>query len=204
MEEMRLWMCRTQKSMALAGRTRGGRCSKQIKQGSGLERRRAINRKRALGCGATARAAACWAAEHEKWRRVRACSTAGGLRRANAWRQGFSRKIQAGKAGARRVSATAWAASRRMEGSLAEVARRCLQRPRRDGARRSLAKHSRGWFADGMALVAASQAGCSAANGGREARFQQAKVSRGSRAGGRLQQVRCAARAKQPAFRGAG
>ena len=69
-QEMRLWMCRTQKSMALAGRTRGGRCSKQIKQGSGLERRRAINRKRALGCGATARAVACWAAQRRKWRRV--------------------------------------------------------------------------------------------------------------------------------------
>ena len=71
----------------------------------------------ALVSGVTTRAVACSAAQRRKWRRVGVCSTAGGLRRANAWRQGCRRQIQAGKAG--RVSATAWAASRRMEGSLA-------------------------------------------------------------------------------------
>ena len=62
-QQKRLWMCRTQKIMALAGHTRGGRCSKQIQQESGLERRRG-DKSQAARWRATGRrgAAACCAA----------------------------------------------------------------------------------------------------------------------------------------------
>ena len=33
-QEMRLWVCMTHEIMVLAGHTRGGRCSKQIKAGA--------------------------------------------------------------------------------------------------------------------------------------------------------------------------
>ena len=57
----------------------------------------AMIRKRALEGDVSTRAAACWAAERRKWRRVRACSMAGGLRRGNACRQGFRGQIKAGE-----------------------------------------------------------------------------------------------------------
>ena len=97
-QEMRLWVCMTHEIMVLAGHTRGGRCSKQMKAGKRAQAQRgAMNRKRALEGDGTTRMAVFWAGERRKWRRVRACSTAGGLRRGNAWRQGCRGQIQAGK-----------------------------------------------------------------------------------------------------------
>ena len=162
-----------------------------------------MNRKRSRGCGATARGsgllgraaqemAAGGCMQHGRWveagKRVEAR-----LQKADSGREGMacvSNRMGSEQAHGGVVGSRLRADACRGAGG--------------DGARSSLGKQSRGWFADGMALVAASQAGWNAANGGREARFQQAKVSRGSRAGGRLQQVRCAARAKHPALQGAG
>ena len=49
-QEMRLWVCMTHEIMVLAGHTRGGRCSKQMKAGKRAQAQRgAMNRKRAGG-----------------------------------------------------------------------------------------------------------------------------------------------------------
>ena len=67
--------------VVLAGQTRGGGCSKQIKAGSDESQARAGMRRDGAG-GLLGHGA-------QIWRRVRARSMADGQRRGNAFRQGF-------------------------------------------------------------------------------------------------------------------
>ena len=76
----------------------GGAYARQPLQQADKSQERAGMRRDGAGSGLLGRG-------DGKWRRVRARSMSGGLRRGNACRQGFRRQIQAGKAG--RASATA-------------------------------------------------------------------------------------------------